>query len=122
MRSRLKRPSKNRKDCFCTAGICKWTVVLKMKTYNLQMFSRPSNIKWFLYLQILSYFKLLEQCRCIRSTVEHLKQARTVKQAKVIVTRTKKKETKKLSVDYKSIILLCAVAYLDNANSCFYNF
>ena len=97
MRSRLKRPSKNRKGCFCTAGICKWTVVLKMKTYNLQMFSRPSNIKWFLYLQILSYFKLLEQCRCIRSTVEHLKQVRTVKQAKVIVTRTKKKNKETFS-------------------------
>ena len=92
MRSRLKRPSKNRKGCFCTAGICKWTVVLKTKTYNLQMFSKPSNIKWFLYLQILSYFKLFEQCRCIRNPVEHLKQVRTVKQGKVIVTRTKKKQ------------------------------
>ena len=56
------------------------------------MFSKPSNIKWFLYLQILSYFKLFEQCRCIRNPVEHLKQVRTVKQGKVIVTRTKKKQ------------------------------
>ena len=33
-----------------------------------------------------------------------------------------KQKTKKLSIDYRSIFLLCADAYLDNATGCFYNF
>ena len=43
----LKRPNKSGKCCFGTVGICKCTVVFKLKIYNLQMFSRPSNIKFF---------------------------------------------------------------------------
>ena len=34
-----------RKGCFYITGICKYTVVFKPKIYNLQMFSRPSDIK-----------------------------------------------------------------------------
>ena len=45
LRNPLKRPNKNGKGCFSTAGICKCTVVFKRKIYNLQMFSRPSDIK-----------------------------------------------------------------------------
>ena len=45
MRNPLKRPNKSGKGCFCTAGICKCTVVFKLKIYNLQMFSRPSDIE-----------------------------------------------------------------------------
>ena len=41
----LKRPNKSGKCCFGTVGICKCTVVFKLKIYNLQMFSRPSDIK-----------------------------------------------------------------------------
>ena len=45
LRNPLKRPNKSGKGCFSTAGICKCTVVFKRKIYNLQMFSRPSDIK-----------------------------------------------------------------------------
>ena len=45
MRNPLKRQNKSGKGCFCTAGICKCTVVFKLKIYDLQMFSRPSDIK-----------------------------------------------------------------------------
>ena len=36
---------KSGKGCFCTTGICKCTVVFKLKIYNLQTFSRSSDIK-----------------------------------------------------------------------------
>ena len=45
MRNPLKRPNKSGKGCFCSAGICKCTGVFKLKIYNLQMFSRLSDIK-----------------------------------------------------------------------------
>ena len=48
----LKSPNKSGKGCFCTTGICKCTVVFKLKIYYLQMFSRTSDA--VLYLQILS--------------------------------------------------------------------
>ena len=45
MRNPLKRPNKSGKDCFCSAGICKRTVVFKLKIYKLQMFNGPTDIK-----------------------------------------------------------------------------
>ena len=45
MRNPLKKTNKSGKGCFCSAGICKCTTVFKLKIYNLQMFSSPSDIK-----------------------------------------------------------------------------
>ena len=41
----FEKTKKAEKRCFCTAGICKCTVVLKLEIYNLEMFIRPSDIK-----------------------------------------------------------------------------
>ena len=41
----FEKAKQKRKRLFFTAGICKCTVVFKLKTWNLQMFSRPSDIK-----------------------------------------------------------------------------
>ena len=45
MKNPLKRPNKSGKGYFCTTGSFKCTVVFKMKICNLQMFSRPSDVK-----------------------------------------------------------------------------
>ena len=60
MRNPLKRPNKSGKGCFCTTGICKYTVVFKLEIYNLEMFNRPSNIKSFF---VCSNFLLLRITR-----------------------------------------------------------
>ena len=41
----FEKAKQKRKDCFCTAGICKCTVIFKLKIYKLQMFSGPSDKK-----------------------------------------------------------------------------
>ena len=41
----FEKAKKSGKGCFCTAGICKCTVVFKLKIYNQQMCSRLSDIK-----------------------------------------------------------------------------
>ena len=41
----FERTKQSRKGCFCATGICKYTVIFKLKIYNLQIFSRPSDIK-----------------------------------------------------------------------------
>ena len=165
MWKRLKRPNKSVKDCFCTAGICKWTVVFKLKIYNLQMFSRPSDKKCTFVSPNFVLFRIF----CIWNPIEHLQWSFLRTQLKAFrfnysqkklslrystglwirlwiasfaeyfdslnlsslcycISREthsnlcKKQKTKKLSVNYKSISLLCADAYLDNATGCYYNF
>ena len=38
MRNPLKKPNKSEKGCFCSTGICKYTVVFKLKIYNFKCF------------------------------------------------------------------------------------
>ena len=43
----FERAKQKWKRLFFTAGICKCTVILKLKIYNLQMFSRTLDVKCF---------------------------------------------------------------------------
>ena len=73
----LRRPNKSGKGCFCTAGICKCTVVLKLKIYNLQMFSRTSGIKCSFAFSNFALFRITQTAEVYpeasrRSTLELL--------------------------------------------------
>ena len=48
------------KGCFCTTGICKCSVVFKLKIYNLQMFSRPSDIKCSFVCSNFVLFRIMQ--------------------------------------------------------------
>ena len=74
----LRWPNKSGKGCFCTAGICKCTVVFKLKIYNLQMFSRPSDIKCSFVSSNFVLFRIIRTAevaiqRNIQNPVEHLR-------------------------------------------------
>ena len=71
MRNPLKRPNKSGKGYFCTTGSFKCTMVFKMKICNLQMFSRPSDVKSSF---VCSNFVLL---RIIRMTELYSEPSRT---------------------------------------------
>ena len=54
----FKKDKKSGKGCFCTTGICKYTMVFKLKIYNLEMFNRPSNIKCFFVCSNFLLFRI----------------------------------------------------------------
>ena len=113
MRIPLKRQNKSRKDCFCTAGICKFTVVFKLKIYNLQMFSRPSDIKCSF---VSSNFVLFRIIRTAEVYSEHSRTSTVKLFAKIV------KGSQLLTIFIKKLYLRYSTRLLNGKLCCVFCF
>ena len=72
MRNSLERSNKSRKGFFCVNGIYECTIVVKLKTYHFQIFSRPSDIKFSFVCSNFVLFRIIGIAEAYSKPIEYL--------------------------------------------------